>query len=46
MCQWCSDTRCNVCRGHGPPEKHLSMAEQIELYEKLNKDDFEKERGA
>ena len=42
MCQWCSDTRCHVCRGQGPPEKHLSIAEQIELYERLNRDEFER----
>ncbi len=44
MCQWCSDTRCHVCRGQGPPEEHLSLTEQIELYERLNKEDFEKAR--
>ena len=36
MCQGCSETRCNVCRGLGAVEKHLSMAEQIALYERIN----------
>ncbi len=45
MCQWCAEPRCNLCQGQGPPQEHLSMAEQIELYEKLNKDEFEKEKG-
>lgn len=37
-CQWCSDARCRVClrRGSGACRK-LSLREQIELYEALNR---------
>jgi hypothetical protein len=37
MCQWCSDDRCRLCLRTGCGKK-LSMAEQIALYEKLNKE--------
>jgi hypothetical protein len=42
QCQHCSDVRCNLCRGQGATcaEKRfssMSMAEQIELYESINK---------
>lgn len=37
QCQWCSDDRCRLCLKTGCGKK-LSMAEQIELYEKLNAD--------
>lgn len=37
QCQWCSDNRCQLCfKGGTGCRKRLSMAEQIELYEKLN----------
>jgi hypothetical protein len=41
FCQWCSDDRCRICRGecadgHGCRTVKLSLAEQIEAYEKLN----------
>ena len=35
MCQWCSDDRCSLCLRTGCKKK-LSMAEQIELFEKMN----------
>jgi len=37
-CQWCSDDRCRQClkKGTGCKRK-LSMAEQIALYEELNR---------
>jgi len=41
MCQGCSETRCHVCRGLGPPEEHLSIAEQIALYERINAEERE-----
>ncbi len=37
MCQWCSDDRCRLCLRSGTGcRKKLSMAEQIELFERLN----------
>ncbi|MEI8355597.1 MAG: hypothetical protein WCG31_05850 [Deltaproteobacteria bacterium] len=37
-CQWCSDDRCRICLGHkGSCRKKLSMQEQIELYDRLNR---------
>jgi hypothetical protein len=39
MCQQCPESRCLACRGDGPPKLGLSMAEQIERYERLNADD-------
>lgn len=43
FCQWCSDIRCAACLGHGrSSKKKLSMAEQIELYEKVNREYAEK----
>ncbi|MDF1580568.1 MAG: hypothetical protein P1P74_07270 [Desulfuromonadales bacterium] len=37
MCQWCSDDRCRLClRVSTGCRRKLSMAEQIELYEKIN----------
>jgi hypothetical protein len=39
FCQWCSDARCSACLGcEKPCRKKLSMAEQIELYEKINRE--------
>jgi hypothetical protein len=35
-CQWCSDDRCRKCRQTQPCKRKLSIAEQIEQYEKLN----------
>jgi len=37
-CQWCGDDRCRLCR-HAPAgcRRKLSMAEQIALYEQLNR---------
>ncbi|MBU5612696.1 hypothetical protein [Geomonas azotofigens] len=37
FCQWCSDDRCRMCLGHKKPVKKLSSAEQIALYESLNR---------
>jgi len=42
MCQWCSDDRCRLCLKTGCGKK-MSIAEQIELYEKLNKEDAPKQ---
>ncbi|KAB0672218.1 hypothetical protein F6V30_06535 [Oryzomonas sagensis] len=37
-CQWCSDDRCRLCRnGSACRRRKLSLAEQIALYESLNK---------
>lgn len=36
FCQWCSDDRCRKCRGETKCHKKLSVAEQIELYERVN----------
>jgi hypothetical protein len=37
-CQWCSDNRCAICLGKpGKCGKKLSMAEQIALYEEVNR---------
>jgi len=36
-CQWCSDDRCRLCRARGGCRRKLSLAEQIALYESLNK---------
>jgi len=46
QCQGCAETRCRVCRGQGAEqaEPHLaglSMAEQIALYESLNREPAE-----
>lgn len=39
QCQWCQDDRCRLClRTEHCGRKKLCMAEQIELYEQLNKD--------
>lgn len=38
FCQWCSDDRCRMCRGEKKRSgRKLSIAEQIELYERINK---------
>ena len=38
FCQWCSDDRCRMCRGEKKRSgKKLSIAEQIELYERINR---------
>jgi len=38
MCQWCSDDRCRLCLGTDKGcRKKLSVAEQIALYERINK---------
>ncbi|SNB44714.1 hypothetical protein [Geobacter sp. DSM 9736] len=36
FCQWCGDDRCRLCRAPCAKRK-LSLAEQVELYEKLNR---------
>ncbi|MBN2332569.1 MAG: hypothetical protein JXO49_10715 [Deltaproteobacteria bacterium] len=43
FCQWCSDDRCRLCRGECPScgrhgDRKLSLVEQIERYNRLNKD--------
>jgi len=36
-CQWCSDDRCRLClKKNSCCRRKLSIAEQIELFEKLN----------
>ena len=42
QCQQCSPVRCNLCRGQGADEgerrfHQLSLAEQIELFEAVNR---------
>ncbi len=37
-CQFCSDSRCGVCRAGKKCRKRLSTEEQIAMYEKLNQD--------
>lgn len=41
QCQHCSDARCNLCRGQKDRREArfatLSMAEQIRLYDELNR---------
>lgn len=39
VCQFCSDSRCNPCRSGHASRKTMSMAEQIDLYENVNRDD-------
>jgi hypothetical protein len=40
QCQWCSDERCGLClRSSSGCRKKLSMAEQIALFEQLNRTD-------
>ena len=36
FCQWCSDDRCRLCLGTGCGKK-LSLAEQIALYDQVNR---------
>jgi len=38
MCQWCSDSRCDVCRATGSKYSNMSFEEQIAIYERINKD--------
>ena len=38
QCQWCSDDRCRLCLRSGNCRKKLSVAEQIALFEKLNRE--------
>ncbi len=39
QCQWCSDDRCRLClRSEKGCRKKLSMAEQIALYEEINRE--------
>lgn len=40
FCQWCSDDRCALCLRKDVCPKKLSVAEQIALYEKINKRDL------
>jgi len=37
FCQWCSDERCSLCLRKDCCRKQLSQAEQIALYEALNR---------
>jgi hypothetical protein len=40
FCQWCSDDRCNLCLGKkGRGGRKLSIQEQIDLYESVNRTD-------
>ena len=37
-CQWCSDERCRLClRSSGGCRKKMSMAEQVALFEQINR---------
>ncbi|GAB4304072.1 MAG: methyltransferase [Desulfuromonadia bacterium] len=38
FCQWCSDDRCRLCRGgHSCRGRKLSLAEQVALYDEINR---------
>ncbi|MBE2887486.1 hypothetical protein [Geobacter anodireducens] len=37
FCQWCGDDRCSLCLRGCAKGKKLSLAEQIELFEKMNR---------
>jgi len=37
-CQWCSEERCRMCLKASGCRKKLSMAEQIAIYERLNRE--------
>lgn len=38
FCQWCSDDRCRLClEGERCKKRKLSLREQIELYESINR---------
>ncbi|MDD3295591.1 MAG: hypothetical protein PHG20_12995 [Geobacteraceae bacterium] len=37
-CQWCSDARCGICFRKGGGRRKLSLQEQIEAYELLNRE--------
>lgn len=39
FCQFCSETRCNSCRGTIRKKKKLSTEEQIARFESLNPED-------
>jgi len=40
QCQWCSEERCRLClRSSSGCRKKLSMAEQIALFEQINRTD-------
>lgn len=43
FCQWCSDDRCRLCLGC-PAGKKLSLQEQIELFESLNRSEAAREK--
>jgi len=40
-CLWCADTRCSLCLKKGC-QKKLTFREQIELYERINREEKEK----
>jgi len=37
FCQWCGDDRCSLCLRGCKRVKKLSLAEQIELHERVNR---------
>lgn len=37
FCQWCSESRCDVCRGKRSKYAGMSFEEQIAIYDKINK---------
>lgn len=37
-CQFCSDTRCNICFSQKKRKKQMSLEDQLALYKELNKD--------
>ena len=39
FCQWCGDDRCALCLRSRCAKKKLSLAEQIALYDALNRPD-------
>jgi len=45
FCQWCGDDRCVLCLRKGDCcRKKLSMAEQIALYEEVNRKDADRKQ--
>ncbi len=39
FCQWCGDDRCRRCLDRCPKARKLSLAEQVALYDAINKPD-------
>ncbi len=43
FCQWCGDDRCALCLRQGCGRRKLSLAEQIALYDAVNRREPENE---